>query len=271
MRVDRVVAVFGGGGAKALAHAGAWQALAELGLRPQRIAATSMGAVIGAAFAAGRSYDEVVRLALAVSRRDVAALSPGAVVGLFTSSLLRAGPLKNTIARLVPARRFDELKVPLTVTAVDIDTGRRMLFGVGGRTDIPLVDALYGSCALPLYYPPLVFRERRFVDGGLRSTLPVDAVRGVEADLVVAVDVGPGFDQPAAIQAMPPLLRAHNQMVRVLVAQQTQLLVERFQRQTDVPLVLVRPVAQRGATFALDRIAEYVAAGYRATRSALAG
>lgn len=269
MRPNRVVAVLSGGGAKALAHAGAWLALEELGLRPGRVAGTSMGAVIGAAFAAGRAYDDVVTLALAVTRRDVAALSLGALGGLFASSLLRAAPLKATIARLVPARRFDELTMPLTVTAVDVDSGERVFFGVGGRTDIPLVDALYASCALPLYYPPLEFRGRRLVDGGLRCTLPLDAVSGVEADLVVAVDVGPGFDQAGEGPALPPLLEAHNRMIRVLVAQQTQLLVDRWHREAGSRLVVVRPVVERGATFALDRIARYVAAGYRATWSAL--
>src|SRR5690349_12437473 len=55
--VSRVVAVFGGGGAKSLAHAGAWKALLEAGLRPSYIVGTSMGAVVGAAFAAGSTYD----------------------------------------------------------------------------------------------------------------------------------------------------------------------------------------------------------------------
>jgi len=75
--VSRVVAVFGGGGAKSLAHAGAWKALLEAGLRPCHIVGTSMGAVISAALAAGSSYERLVEIALSLERKDFAASTPG--------------------------------------------------------------------------------------------------------------------------------------------------------------------------------------------------
>src|SRR5213078_656990 len=84
----RVVAVFGGGGAKSLAHAGAWKALLEAGLRPSHIVGTSMGAVIGAAFAAGSTYDRLVGIALSLHRNDFAALDAWALAkGVFAQHL----------------------------------------------------------------------------------------------------------------------------------------------------------------------------------------
>ncbi|PYO26587.1 MAG: hypothetical protein DMD73_12210, partial [Gemmatimonadetes bacterium] len=68
----RVVAVFSGGGAKSLAHAGAWKALTEAGLTPSHLVGTSMGAVIAAACASGATYDEIVIAARSLSQRDVA-------------------------------------------------------------------------------------------------------------------------------------------------------------------------------------------------------
>ena len=273
MKPSKVVAVWSGGGAKAIAHAGAWLALDELKLCPQRIAATSMGAVIGACFASGMSYADVVRAALSVTRKEIAALSPVAMVGgVFAKSLLKGDHLRSTISRLVPARSFAELTVPLTVTAVDLDTGDLALFGVGGRSDVPLIDALYASCALPVYYPPLELQGRRYADGGLRAALPLDAVRGVDADLVVAVDTGPSLGPAPAGEGgkpKPALIASHSAAIRILMAQQTVLNLERWRHAGGPRLVVVRPVHERGATFALDRIARYIELGYRSTYQAL--
>lgn len=264
--------VLSGGGARAIAHAGVWRALEEAGLRPRRIVGTSMGAVVGAGFAAGMTYAEVLTTALAITRRDVAALSPlGAASGIFARSLLRSKPLKDTIARLVRVRRFDALELPLTITAVDLASGALQLFGEGGVRDVPLIDALYASCALPVYYPPFPHCGREYGDGGLRETLPLGPLAGSDADLVVAVDVGPTLapDTVRTPARTPPLLRAHDAAVRVLMAQQIELSIAAWRHQESAPLVLIRPVRERHTTFAIDRIPYYVEQGYRAARRAL--
>lgn len=268
--MTRVVAVFGGGGAKSLAHAGAWRALAEVGLTPSHVIGTSMGAVVGAAFAAGVSYDGLVAAAGALRTRDVAALDPLALVaGVFTSHLFRTGPLRASIARLVPARRFAELELPLTVTATDLDSGALVLFGALGQ-DAPLLDALYASCALPLYYEPGTIAGRRYADGGLRAVLPLAVAHAVTADLVVAVDVGPGFDEPPAVgkAPIPGLIRAHGEAIRIMMAAQAERAIADWPREAP-RLVLVRAVAEREATFAVGRAEGYLRAGYEATQHAL--
>jgi len=269
--VSRVVAVFGGGGAKTLAHAGAWKALLEAGLRPCHIIGTSMGAVISAALAAGSSYERLVEIALSLARKDFAALDAWALArGVFAGSILKPGPLKHTIARLVPATRFADLQIPLTVTTTDLDSGELVLFGALGQ-DGPLIDVLYASCALPLYLPPQTIGGRRLAEGGLRAVLGLDAARRVPADLVVAVDVGPGFDEPPATKqaGIPPLVRAHGEAIRVMMAAQTEQAIAAWPK--DAPrLVVVRAVAEREATFAVDGAERYLDAGYQKTRAALA-
>ena len=266
----RVVAVFGGGGAKSLAHAGAWKALLETGLEPSHIVGTSMGAVIGAAFAAGSSYDRVVETALALQRRDFAAVDVWSVAkGVFAANLFKPEPLKRTIARLVPAARFADMKIPLTITATDLDSGELVLFGALGE-DAPVIDALYASCALPLYFPPGEIAGRRLADGGLRAVLGLSVARRVTADLVVAVDVGPGFDEPPVAQkaAVPPLVRAHGEAIRVMMAAQTERAIADWPK--DAPrLVVVRAVAEREATFAVGQGERYLKAGYDATKRAV--
>ena len=274
----RVVAVFGGGGAKSLAAAGAWKALTEAGLTPSHLVGTSMGAVIAAACASGVTYDEIVIAGRSLSQRDVARVDPLALVkGAFASHLLKPAGLRRAIERFVPATHFDQLRTPLTVTATDLDSGDLVLFGDVGAQHaaplhgaVPLHDALYASCALPLYFPPAVINGRRLADGGLRAVLALEVARRIPADLVVAVDVGPGFDEPpgAVKAAIPALIRAHGEAIRIMMAAQTERAIAAWPRDA-ARLVVVRAVAEREATFAVGAGERYLEAGYRKTHDAL--
>jgi len=297
--VARVVAVFGGGGAKSLACLGAWKALTEAGLTPSHLVGTSMGAVIAAACASGATYDEIVIAARSLSQRDVARVDSLALLkGVFASHLLKPAGLRRAIERFVPATRFDQLRIPLTVTATDLDSGELVLFGphplspsphsgphplspsplrgeggLGG--EVGLHDALYASCALPLYFPPVVINGRRLGDGGLRAVLALEVARSIPADLVVAVHVGPGFDEPppppsTALHRLlpPPLIRAHGEAIRIMMAAQTERAIAMWPKEAP-RLVVVRAVAEREATFAVGAGERYLEAGFRETRRAL--
>lgn len=269
----RVVLVLSGGGAKALAHAGAWRALQEAAITPTHIVGTSMGAVVGAAFAAGVTYERFTTAGGAITRKDVAAVDLCSLLkGVYARSLLKPDPLRTTIARLVPATRFADLKTPLSVTATDLDSGELVLFGcaVSGARDAGLHDALYASCALPLYYPPALIDGHRYADGGLRAVLPLEPAARIPADLVVAINVGPGFDEvvnPALRpSAVPALVRAHGEAERVMMAAQTERQIAAW---GGARLVVVRPVKEKEATFALDQVGRYIEQGYLETKRAL--
>jgi NTE family protein len=270
----RVVAVLSGGGVKAAAHVGAWRALQEAGLDPTHVVGTSMGAIVGAALAAGRGPVELAKQVRALRRRDVASLNPVVILaGIRARSVLRSGPLRSVIERLVPARRFEDLRLPLTVTATDLDSGRLMLYGASGD-DVPLIDALYASAALPVYYPATIIAGRRVGDGGIRGALPLDAAARVGGDLVVAIDVGPGFEERNGPppRHVPGLIRAHGDATGILMAQATQDTLERWRSADGLPpLVYVRPKVERGATFELRAIDEYERRGYEKTVECLAG
>ena len=269
-KYERVVCVMSGGGAKAAAHAGAMRALEEWDLEPRHFVGTSMGAVVGATFAAGLHYDDVLKRMMLISRRDVAQFSRTLLLGPFAESFLKAEPLKRTIDALVPVQQFDKMKKPLTVTAVDVRNGRLTLFGEGGTERVSVVEALYASCALPLYYPPARIGDRDYVDGGLRAVLPLDVAAMFEPDLIVAVAVGPSLYAPPPEHSgrIPPMLQAHNDALRILMAAQTERTIERF-RQGPTPLVLVRPSLEQQATFAVGSVVRYIEEGYRAATRAL--
>lgn len=251
-----------------------------------------MGAVVGAALAAGVPFDEVRRRAMDIRRKDVAPFDPLVLLmGLFARSLFPASALRKAIARLVSASRFEYLRIPLTVTATDLDSGELLLLGRG--QDIELEDALYATSALPLYFPPLEAGGRRLGDGGLRAVLPLGPALELEpaADLFVAVHVGPGFDergpstngdQPQSLQPpqppqppdapvparIPRVVRTHGEAMRIMMAEQAERTLADWPK-NGPKLVYVRAVAEREATFAVERVREYVEMGYQATKKAL--
>ena len=265
---NRVVAVFSGGGVKALAEIGAWRALQEKGLTPGHIVGTSMGAVVGAGLAAGLTGDEFLARLKGFPRSQVAPTDLLAFFkGIFAQSLLKPGVWEETLARLIPVSRFADFKIPLTVTATDLDSGDLVLFGERGR-DVPVNLALAASCALPLYYRPVVIEGRRYADGGLRAVLPVEVARAIPADLIVAIHVGSGFDEGPSNAHLPGLLKAHGDAERVMMAAQTERVLEDWPADAT-KLVVVRPVHERDATFALEKADQFVKMGYEATRTAL--
>ena len=230
-----------------------------------------MGAVVAAGLASGVGNDEMLERMADAGPRGVVRDPLSPVAGLFLRSLLKPAPLRAAIEAIVPARRFSDLSVPLTVTTVDLDSGELVLFGMGAAT-APLIDVLCASCALPVYYPPVTLNGRRFADGGLRALVPLEPAAELEVELVLAVDVGPRFDQPAPaeVSRIPPLVRAHDDAVGILMAANTesQLAIWRADP-TRPPLVYVRPRIERYSTFRVDRVREYAMEGRRATREAL--
>lgn len=280
-RPQRVVVVLGGGGAKAVAHVGAWRALEDAGIQPSAVVGTSLGAVIGAALASGRSREEIHHAVEEASRQYIALPNPLAfLAGLFADALLLTTPLRDLIHRLVPTDSFDDLTLPCLVTMTDLQSGKLVLCGSGavarahpGVTDgFPLRLALEASCALPLYYEPVVIFGRRYADGGLRAVVPIEAARLLAPDLVVAIHTGPGFDDiPSPARGnfpIPTMVRAHGEALRILMAEQTERAIGTWP--ADAPrLVVVRAVAETEATFARGSAKRYEEMGYEATKRAL--
>ncbi|HET7468744.1 MAG TPA: patatin-like phospholipase family protein [Gemmatimonadales bacterium] len=268
---DRAVAlVLSGGGAKTAAHLGAARAVRESGRTIVRYVATSMGAVMAAALAGGAEPAALLDRLAEVGPRGVVREPLALVRGLFARSLLRPGPLRRAIELLVTARRFGDLAVPLTVAVADLDAGELTLFGHGG-TEAPLIDVLCASCALPLYYPPVVLAGRRCGDGGVHGVLPLAAAARVVKEPVVAVDVGPGPDLPPGPPVvLPPMVQAHDEALGTMMAALTAASLEAWRCDPARPaLVHVRPPVERGATFQVDRMRRYAEDGHRAAREAL--
>jgi NTE family protein len=184
----------GGGGARGYAHIAILEALDEMGVRPVAIAGASIGALIGAAYAAGLSGKEI--------RRHVIALAHDRSAIFRRLMTARAGRIAEIIstgfggANLIDAEKFcaqflpeavpddfDALQIPLTVVTSDLYRRCEVPLSSG-----PLKPALAASIALPGLLRPVVIGERVLIDGGATNPLPFDHLRGL-ADVVVAVDI----------------------------------------------------------------------------------
>lgn len=174
----------GGGAVRGAAHVGVMAVLEREGIRPDVISGTSIGAVVGAAFAAGISSAEVLQRFRTSSWSHVA--RPTRHLRL---SMAQASPLADLVRRATHAETFSDLEIPLAVVASDILTGETVMISEG-----PLVDAIMASAAIPLLFEPVRRNGRLLVDGGLTDNVPVDAARSLGADYVIAVDVVPALD-----------------------------------------------------------------------------
>ena len=179
----------GGGFARGIAHVGVLKVLEEENIPIQFIAGTSVGALIGAAYCSGVSASELEEIAIRVRFKHFARWTLSRYG--FASNQRMIGFLNS----ILKVKTFEELRIPLAVTATDFSTGEGVVFQSG-----PLVDPVRASCAYPGMFLPVKIRGRLLVDGMLAYAVPTVPLREMGAQKVLAVhlrgtwtsgDVGP--------------------------------------------------------------------------------
>ncbi|HID11162.1 MAG TPA: hypothetical protein EYP17_07660 [Candidatus Latescibacteria bacterium] len=229
-----------GGGARGLAQIGVLKTLERAGVRVDRIAGTSIGAVVGGLYAAGYSAEEIEALARRVDWAALiddapprTSLSPGQraeedrrVLQLrfewlrpelpkgWTKGQYLAHFLWSLTARAsyLCDGDFDRLPIPYRAVATDILTGERVAIGEGD-----LAEAMLASVSVPLLFVPHTWRGRWLADGGLREPVPVKTAREMGADFVIAVDTSAPLRTEEALRT--PLDIA-DQATTILMAEQ---------------------------------------------------
>ncbi len=222
----------GSGGARGLAHAGVLEALEEAGIRPDVVAGTSMGSIVGGLYAQDPDPARVwERLDNYVNNEDFAsywapfvpkdeneARDPQSrltevfdfmqrkliAVKTVTRPYLQEDiRLRGPLNELFGPVNFEQLKIPLATMALDLMSGEGVVFSEG-----PLVDGIYASSAIPGVFPPVRRDGKVLVDGGGPYRVPVEACRDLGADFVIAVDI-PAFEDTSFHTGLDMILRSN--------------------------------------------------------------
>src|SRR5215510_1401946 len=228
----------GGGMARGCAHVGVLRELERNDIPIDLIAGTSVGSLIGGAYAAGLSPDQIERMALTISWNDLGRVTISKL-GFYNSERT-----EDYIRKHFPVTEFEKTRLPFGAVATDIQTGKMVIFTEGS---LPL--AIRASCAMPIFYTPVV-------DGGLVGHIPASVARLMGADLVIAVDVN---SQHLPIPPPTHLFTVMSQALSVMGRSAVQYLY------ADADIV-VRPQIEQVRPDDLSKAAEMIAAGEEAVR-----
>jgi len=238
----------GGGFSRGFAHLGVLRVLEQNHIPVSYIAGTSVGSILGAAYASGAPLARIIATCRTIRFRDIARWR---VSRLGLASNHRLGDL---IERVFESRRFEDLKIPMAVVATDLANGEPVVFTHGN-----LSDAIRASCAFPGLFEPVQIGTRCLADGGLVAPVPTRAARDLGAAHVIGVAVGvEDGSRGAPTNIFQVVCRAVN------AAQKHQL--EIWERHADLVL---RPDVQSLAWDDFDRADEAIEAGAAAALRAL--
>lgn len=268
----------GGGSARGLAHVGVLRWFEEHRVPVDLVAGTSMGGLIGGAYATGLSADELAKLLEAtdwaemfgsspyryrsVARKEDVRAYPSRLelelargIGL-TSALNNGQQVEHFLARLtapyVGLRSFDDLPTPFRTVALDVESAERVVLGQGS-----LARALRATMSLPGIFPAVVVDGRLLVDGGAVDNVPASVVKEMGADVVIAVNIG---KLPDRREVRPGLAEVVSGTVDALVRANTR----RGLAQADV---VINPTLEPFGRFDWDRARDLADSGYKATEA----
>jgi NTE family protein len=184
-RIPKIGIALGGGFARGLAHIGVLKVLEEEGIPVDFIAGTSVGSVIGAAYASGISAKELEEVASLVRFKDFSRWTFSRF-GLFSNDKMAI-----FLRKVLRCKTFEELRIPLAIAATDIITGEAAVFTKGD-----LVDPVRASCAYPGMFQPVKVDGRLMVDGLLAHAVPAMPLRDMGAERVISVYLSAHWVKP---------------------------------------------------------------------------
>ena len=175
----RIGLALSGGGARGFAHIGVYKAMEELGIRPDIISGTSAGAITGAMFASGHSAEESMALFKEKKLLDFARPA------VSRTGLMNMNGLEKHLADFIKAKRMEELRIPLVITATNLNLGIPTHFREG-----EIIPRIIASCCVPIVFSPITIDGYQYVDGGVFMNLPVRPIRDL-CEVVIGVHIDP--------------------------------------------------------------------------------
>lgn len=175
-----IALVLSSGGARGLAHIGVIEELEAQGFHITSIAGTSMGALIGGIYAAGK-LQEFREWMKSIDKRKMIELTD---LSFSINHLVKGNRIIDAIKKIVPDTKIEELSIPYCAVATDLENGREVTFRKGS-----LFGAIRASISLPGYYEPVRINDMVLIDGGTVNPIPLNRVARKKEDLLVGVDV----------------------------------------------------------------------------------
>lgn len=253
--------VLGGGAMRGMAHIGVLRAIDKLGIKIDAIVGTSIGSLIGAMVAGNSTTAEIEERLPGLAKDDYFRLNLTKFLrkGLRAPSMYSGNTFRRSLEGLISAETFDDLKMPFFCNAVCLETRGPAFFGTRGFRDIGLIDAVYGSCALPAVFEPLRWKGRHYMDGGITDALPLRFAKLLKPERIIAVDltVKPSHRAPRyRPHAISTFFRAFDIVENVLTEQMLHMHV-------TPEVCLIQPKLVEMERFDFDRIGELVEGGER--------
>lgn len=186
MRRKKIGLVLGSGGSRGVAHIGVIKALEEAGIRPDYITGCSMGAVVGACYAAGMQVDEMMETVCQIKPFDLIDVSLG-----LRRSILKGNKMYDMLIQKIGDITFDHLLIPFACVASDMLSNKVITLNKG-----EVAKAVRASSSIPLVFQPVEYEGHVLIDGGVLCRIPVEQVREMGADVVIAVDVLDNTKEP---------------------------------------------------------------------------
>lgn len=168
----------GSGGSRGIAHVGFLQAMEESGIVPDYITGCSMGAVVGAAYAAGKTPEELRKIVMKIRPSDLIELTPK------RGGLFNPARIAKLFCKHIGDVTFDQLKIPFQCVAVDMVSQKVVQLKTG-----KVVDAVVASSSIPAFFRPTQTDKMMLVDGGVLERVPARELKAMGAEKIVAIDV----------------------------------------------------------------------------------
>jgi NTE family protein len=254
---------------KGVAHIGVWKALEEGGVRVDAVIGCSIGALIGCSIAGGHGWRELAKVARALTKDDIVSINRRAVLfgGVRQEAVFDGEHYREWIRRNLPLKQFGDARIPVRVNSVSLVTGQQRWFGTGVDEETPVADAVYASCAIPIYFPPFKLNGDVLVDGGVLDVLPIRAAAQWATERIIAVDVGSEITPPAEGYFEHGMIAIHDRVLTLNLDQQRKRAQE--QEWNGPPLLYIRPRIGHLGGWDFDRTQFFLEEGYRAAREAL--
>jgi NTE family protein len=269
--LGKVTLVLSGGGLRGLAHVGALKAISSLDIPIHEYIGTSMGSLICALAAGGMDIEGMERLANELKSEKILGLRLKHFLTrrLKAKSIYEGELFLRYIEGIVPIDSFKLLETPLIINSVELSRGEEIYWGTEGADDIPVHQAVYSSCALPGLFPPLQLNEKRYVDGGVMTNLPVRMARKRGADLIIAVNLGlPALRDLREVPEQRGIIDILLQSNGITMRRILQLQLRDF---IDYPLIMIEPQFPTREMFNFEETERSIRAGERAALNILRG